>query len=178
MLSNCEFCWRRLLRVPWTARRSNQSVLKEINLEYSLEELMLGWSSSTLATWWEEPTDWKRPWCWERLRAGEGDHRGWDSWMASPTQWILGFEFFISMGHYKNNWSPMCRLPPVHDNFLLTNMWISCFSHRGACSIWSKNSPVRKSRAPVLFLLCPSHLCSLRQVTSSFGPRGWNQISS
>ena len=35
------WCWRRLLRVPWTARRSNQSILKEINLEYSLEELML-----------------------------------------------------------------------------------------------------------------------------------------
>ena len=35
------WCWRRLLRVPWTARRSNQSILKEISLEYSLEELML-----------------------------------------------------------------------------------------------------------------------------------------
>ena len=46
------------------------------------------WSSSTLATWCEEPTHWKRPWCWERLRAGgEGDDRGWDGWMASPTRW-------------------------------------------------------------------------------------------
>ena len=35
------YCWRRLLRVPWTARRSNQSILKEINLKYSLEGLML-----------------------------------------------------------------------------------------------------------------------------------------
>ena len=44
------------------------------------------WSSSTLATWWEEPTHWKRPWCWERLRAGgEGGGRGWDGWMAPPT---------------------------------------------------------------------------------------------
>jgi len=41
-----------------------------------------------LATWWEEPTHWKRGWCWERLKAeGEGDDRGWDGWMASPTQW-------------------------------------------------------------------------------------------
>ena len=47
------------------------------------------WSSNTLATWWEEPTHWKRPWCWERLRAGgEGGNRGWDGWMASLTQWI------------------------------------------------------------------------------------------
>ena len=46
------------------------------------------WSSNTLATWCEELTRWKRPWCWERLRAGgEGGDRGWDRWMASLTQW-------------------------------------------------------------------------------------------
>ena len=46
------------------------------------------WNSNTLATWSKELAHWKRPWCWERLRAGgEGDHRGWDGWMASPTQW-------------------------------------------------------------------------------------------
>ena len=46
------------------------------------------WSSNTLATWCEELTHWKRPWCWERLKAGgEGDDRGWDGWMASWTQW-------------------------------------------------------------------------------------------
>ena len=45
-------------------------------------------SSSILSTWYEEPTYWKRPWCWERLRAGvEGDDRGWDGWMASLIQW-------------------------------------------------------------------------------------------
>ena len=41
-----------------------------------------------LTTWCKELTHWKRPWCWERLRAGgEGDDRGWDGWVASPTQW-------------------------------------------------------------------------------------------
>ena len=45
------------------------------------------WSSNTLATWCKEVTAWKRPWCWERLKAGEGDDRGWDGWMASPTHW-------------------------------------------------------------------------------------------
>ena len=46
------------------------------------------WSSNTLATWGEELTHWKRSWCWERLKAGgEGDDKGQDGWMASPTQW-------------------------------------------------------------------------------------------
>ena len=82
------WCWRRLLRVPWTARRSNQSILKEISSEYSLEGLCWSWNSNTLATWCEKWTHWKRPWCWERLKVGgEGDDRGWDGWMALPTQW-------------------------------------------------------------------------------------------
>ena len=82
------WCWRRLLSVPWTARRSNQSILKEISPEYSLEDWCWSWSPSTLATWCKELTHWKRPWCWERLReGGEGDDRGWDGWMASPTWW-------------------------------------------------------------------------------------------
>ena len=81
-------CWRRLLRISWTSRRSNHSILKEISPKYSLERLIWSWKSNTLALWWEELTHFKRPWCWERLKeAGEGDDRGWDAWMASPTQW-------------------------------------------------------------------------------------------
>ena len=73
-------CWRRLLRVPWTARRSVLGV--------HWKDWCWSWNSNTLATWWEELTHWKRPWCWEGLRAGEeGDDRGWDGWMASPTRW-------------------------------------------------------------------------------------------
>ena len=79
------WCRRRLLRVPWTLRKSNQSILKEINPKYSLEELTPTLKTPTLATWWEKPTHWKRPWR-ERLKA-EGDDRGWDGWIASPTQW-------------------------------------------------------------------------------------------
>ena len=78
------WCWRRFMRVPWTARRSNQSILKEISPENSLQYWSWSWNSDTLATWSEELTPWKRPRCWERLKAGgEGDHRGWDDWMAS-----------------------------------------------------------------------------------------------
>ena len=84
-------CWRRLLRAPWTAWRSNQSVLREISPEYSLEELVLKLRLHTLVTRYGEPTHWKRPWCWERLRAGgDGGNRGWGIWMASPTRrtWV------------------------------------------------------------------------------------------
>ena len=82
------WCWRRLLRILWTARRSNQSILKEISLEFSLEGLICSWNYNTLATWCKELTHLKRPWCWERLKAGgEGDDRGWDVWMTSPILW-------------------------------------------------------------------------------------------
>ena len=73
------WCWRRLLKVPWSTRRSNQWILEEINPEYSLEGLMLKLKLQYFATWCEEMTHWKRPWCWERLKAGgEGDDREWD----------------------------------------------------------------------------------------------------
>ena len=81
------WCWRRLLRVLWTSRRSNQSILKEFSPGCSLEG-MIKLKSSTLATSCEVLTRWKRLWCWEGLWAGgEGDDRGWDGWMASPTRW-------------------------------------------------------------------------------------------
>ena len=71
------WCWRRLLRVPWTARRSNQSILKEINSEYSLEGLMLKLKLQYFGHHMQELTYWKRPWCWKRLKTGgEGDDRG------------------------------------------------------------------------------------------------------
>ena len=88
------WCWRRLLIFPWTARRTSQSILKEI-LSNIQEVLNIhwrvwywSWSCNTLATWCKELTHWKRPWFRERLKAGrEGDDKGWDDWMASPTQW-------------------------------------------------------------------------------------------
>ena len=82
------WCWIRHFRVPWIARRSSQSILKKPVLNIHWKDWCWSWNSNTLANWCEELTHWKRPSCWERLKAGgEGDKRGWDAWMASPTQW-------------------------------------------------------------------------------------------
>ena len=63
--------------------------LQRVRHDWANELNWCTWNSITLATWCEELTHWKRPWCWERLRAGgEGDDRGWDGWMASLTQWM------------------------------------------------------------------------------------------
>ena len=85
------WCWRKPLRVPWTARRSNQSILKEISPECSLEGLMLKLKLQYFGHLTQVLTHWKRPWCWKGLGAGgEGDDRGWDGWMASPIRctWV------------------------------------------------------------------------------------------
>ena len=82
------WCWRRLLRVLWTARRSNQSIRKEINPEYSLEGLVLKLKLQYFGhlMWRTDLLEKTR--CRGRLRAGGGGgNRGWDGWMASLTQW-------------------------------------------------------------------------------------------
>ena len=82
------WCWRRLLTVPWTARRSNQSIREESALNIYWKDWCWSGSSNTLATWYEALTQ-KRSWCWERLKeGGEGDDGGWDGWMVSLTQWM------------------------------------------------------------------------------------------
>ena len=69
-------CWRRLLRVPWAARRSNQSILKEISLEYSLEGLMLKLKLQSFGHLMQRTDSLGKTLCWERLKAGgEGDDR-------------------------------------------------------------------------------------------------------
>ena len=60
--------------------------LRKSTLNIHWEDWCWSWSSNSLGTWSEESTHWKRPWCWERLKAGrEGGNRGWDGWMTSPT---------------------------------------------------------------------------------------------
>ena len=70
------WCWRRLLRLPWTARRSNQSILRKSVLNIHWKDWCWSWSSHFFATWCKELTHWKRSWCLERLKAGrEGENR-------------------------------------------------------------------------------------------------------
>ena len=87
MLSNCsarEDSWKPLgLQGDQTSQSERKSIM---NIHW--KDWCWSWSSNTLSTWWEVLTQLKRPWCWERLKAGgEGDDRGWDDWMASLTQW-------------------------------------------------------------------------------------------
>ena len=82
------WCWRRLLRVPWSARRSNQSILKEISLGCSLEGLMLNLKLQSFVHMMRRTDPLEKTLMLGKMRAGEDeDDRGWDGWMASLTQW-------------------------------------------------------------------------------------------
>ena len=82
------WCWRRLLRVPWIARRSNQSIIKEISPEYSLEGLMLKLKLQYFGHLMGRTDSCEKTLMVGKIEGGgEGDDRGWDGWMASPTQW-------------------------------------------------------------------------------------------
>ena len=80
------WCWRKLLRVPWTARRSKQSILEEIRPEYSLEGLML--KLQYFGCLMQRAASLEKTLMLGKIKAGgEGGDRGRDGWMASPTQW-------------------------------------------------------------------------------------------
>ena len=78
--------WRRLLKIPWTAQRSTSPSWRKSFLNIHWKDWCWSWSSNPLATWCEELTHWKRPWCWERLKAGgkgttEDEMVGWHHWL-------------------------------------------------------------------------------------------------
>ena len=123
-----QWCWRSLLRVPWTARISNQSILQELSPGCSLDGLMLKLKLNSLATWCEVLTHFKRLWFWERLRAGEeGDDGGWDGWMTSLTQWtwksnlqelVMDTEvwctgLFVGLQRIGHNWATELNWTPM-----------------------------------------------------------------
>ena len=97
------WCWRRLLRVPSTARRSNQSILKEINPEIFLQYF---------GHWWEELTHWKRLWCWERLKTNE--KRATEDEMVGWHHWPNGHEFEQTLGDGEEQRSLACCSPRGH----------------------------------------------------------------
>ena len=120
--------WKSVLNIPWKDR-------------------CWSWSSNTLATGCEALTHWKRPWFWERLKAGgEGDDRGWDGWMASPTQWtwvwasseswwwtgrpvVLQSMGSLRVGHdwvTELNWTPLLIKVPSWPKFLQVKVTQLC----------------------------------------------------
>ena len=138
------WCWRKVLRVPWTRKRSNQSILKETSPEYSLEGLVLKLKLQCFGHLMWRANYWRRPWCWEWLKTGgEGEDKQWDVWMASPTQWAwvwatsstvwrtdkLGMLQSLASQRVRHDWATHTmggwrRWP----NFLLLYINISAFS--------------------------------------------------
>ena len=113
------WCWRRLLRVPWTARRSNQSTLKETSPGCSLEGLILKLKLQYFGHPMQRVDSLEKPGCWKGLRAwGEGDDRGWDGWMASPTLWPW---VWISSGSWW--WTGKPGVPPSMGSQRVGHNW-------------------------------------------------------
>ena len=105
------WCWRRLLRVSWTARASNQSILKKINVKYSLEGLMLKLKFQFLPTRCEELTHWKIPWCWEYWRQEKGET---EDEMVGCHCWLNEHEFEHAQGDGEGQVNLACCSPWGH----------------------------------------------------------------
>ena len=101
------WCWRRLLSVPWIAGDPTSPFWRKSVLNIHWKDWWCwSWNSNTLTNWCKEPTHWKRPWYWERLKAGgKGDDKGWVGWMASLTQ---GHEFEQALGVGDGQGSQVC----------------------------------------------------------------------
>ena len=111
--------WRRPLR-DLAPRRSNQSILRKSVLNIHWKGWCWSWNSNTLATWCEELTHLKRPWCWERLKAGEGDDRGCDGRMASLTQWTW---VWVNSRSWWWTGRPVCCSPWGHKSWMWLSIW-------------------------------------------------------
>ena len=133
------WCWRRLLRVPWTARKSNQSILKEISPEYSLEGLIL-----RLKLQYFGHLLWRTDSFEKTLMLGKiegrrrGDDRGWDGWIASPTwsAWV-----WASSGSWWWTGTPG----------ILQSMWLQRVGHHWATELNWTELRTQKTNYPVLF---------------------------
>ena len=121
------------------SKEINPSILKDISPEYSLEGLMLKLNSNTLASWFEELTHWKRPWSRQRLKAGgEGDDRGRDSWMASPTRWTWVWAILGDCGGQGSLecCSPQgCKEPDTTEWLNNNSTWNDSFANKSNCNV-------------------------------------------
>ena len=129
------------------------------------------WNSNTLATWCKEPTHWKRPWCWERVKEGrEGDDREWDNWMVSLTQWAWSFSRSGSWWWTgRSGWKKACS--PWARKDLDTTEWLNwtdgqSSSHGTNLSTWvsaSISSPTPKFHCTAASVFnCNCTLCQRR----------------
>ena len=131
------WCWRRLLRVPWTARRSNQSILKEIILDYSLEGLKLKLQYFGHLIWRTDSLE-KTLMLGMIKAGGEGDNTGWDGCVTSPTWWTW---VWASSGSWWRTWKP-CMLQSMgsqrvrHDWVTELNSMFTQFRNLWVCSSW------------------------------------------
>ena len=122
----------------WVAISFSRGIFPTQGLNLNL----LCWSSYTLATWCEELTHWERPWCWERLKTGgEGDERGWDGWMASPTRWTWVWASSGSWWQTREAWRAA-----VH-GAAKSQTWLSDWTELNSCIagrsfiVWATKDP-------------------------------------
>ena len=124
------WCWRRLLRVSWTARRSKQSILKEISPGYSLEGLMLKLKLQSFGHLMQRVDSLEKTLMLGGIGAGEGDDRGRDGWMVSPTRWAWvwvnsgslwwtgrpGMLWFMGSQRVRHNWATELNWKKINEN--------------------------------------------------------------
>ena len=170
------WCWRRLLRVPWTARRSNQSILKEINPEYSLEGLML---KLKLQNWSPDAKNWltgKDPDVRKDWKQEKGDNRGWDVWMASLTQWTWAL---ASPWRWQRRGKPGCVLQFMGSQ-RVGHDWVTEQQQSSpptpypwnvylTCLLWSQKLPHRYSLEVAIWCFEPTDdICDWTQLRPLF----------
>ena len=137
------WCWRRLLRVPWTARRSNQSILKDISPECSRKDWCWSWNSITLVTWCEELTHWKT------LMLGkiEGGRRWQEDEMVGWHHWLNGYEFTWTLGAGDGKGGLVYCGSQGHKESDMTE-WLNCTEYSfyvSGCNINFKNMRTDKN---------------------------------
>ena len=148
------WCWRRLLRVPWTAKRSNESVLKEISPEYSLEELILKLKFHTFATWCEELTHWKYPdagkeWRQEEKETTEDEMVGWQ-------HWLNGHEFEQAPGDCDGQRNLACCSPWDHKKSDKSEQLNKKWNSNLACQQLTLNPHIKKLQKSNVLHIKPS----------------------
>jgi len=168
------WCWRRLLRVPWTARRSNQSILNEISREYSLEGLMLRLKLQHFGHLMRRYNSMEKTWGWERLKAGgEGDDRGWDSWMASPRRWT--WVWASSKSWWCTGRPGMLQSLGSQSWTRLSDWtkWTDVFEDAGICAIWNYSLGMHLNRARIQSTECLLFLPIQKSLGLGLGALQW-----